>query len=108
MGLEKKIINKKNTQGELVVIFPSLSLSLSLLSNSPQRVCVSVHVLNSFLFSLVMMGNFCFLQVPRFVARNFYCFNNEGYLLVVFKMRFFLPELCLYILQSTNKSTREM
>ena len=67
-----------------VVIFPNLSLSL--LSNSPQRVCVSVHM---FLFSLGMMGNSCFLQVPVFVAGNFYHFKNEGYLFEVFKMRFF-------------------
>ena len=63
----------KHTQGELVVIVPTLSLSL--LSNSPQRVFVSVHVLNTFLFYLGMMGNFCFLQVPRFVAGNFYRFK---------------------------------
>ena len=45
------------------------------LSNSRQRVCVGVHVLNTFLFSLC--------------GGTFYCFKNEGYLLEVFKMRFF-------------------
>ena len=63
--------------------------------------CVSVHVLNTFLFSLGLGwwddGNF-FLQVPGFVAGNFYRFKNDGYLLEVFKMRFFLTECCLYML----------
>ena len=77
----------RNTQGDLVVIFPTLSLSL--LSNSPQRVCMCAYILNTFLFSLGMMGNFFFLQVPCFVGGNFYCFKNEGHLLEVFKMRFF-------------------
>ena len=36
-----------------------------------KMLCVSVHVLNTFLFSLGMMGNFCFLQVHRFVVGNF-------------------------------------
>ena len=76
---------------ELVVIFHTLSLSL--LSHSPQKLCLSVHVLNMFLFSLGMMGTFAFLRVPRFVAGNFYRFKNEGYLLEFFKMRFFLTEL---------------
>ena len=74
-------------------------LSLFLLGPSPPKVCVSFHALNMPLFSLGMTGNFCFLQVPRFVAGNFYRFENEGYLLEVFKMRFFLTELCLCITQ---------
>ena len=41
------------------------------------------------------MGNFCSLQVPHFVVGNFYCFKNVGYLLEIFKMRFFITELCL-------------
>ena len=60
----------RNTQGELNAIFPTISLSL--LSNSPQRVWVCVHILNTFLFFLGMMGNFCLLQGPRFVAVDFY------------------------------------
>ena len=76
-------------QGELVVIFRTLSLSLSLLSHSPQKLCERVHVLKTFLFSLGMMGNFCFLQVSRFIMGNFYHFKNEGYLLEIFKLRFF-------------------
>ena len=62
----------------------------------PQRVCVCVHVLNTFLISLGMMGKFWFLQVPRFVAGNFYRFKNEGYLLEVFKIRFFNRTLSIY------------
>ena len=73
------LLKTRNTQGELVLIFPTLCLSL--LSNSPQRMCVGVHVLNMFLFFVGMMGNFGFLQVPCFVARNFYRFKNEGHLL---------------------------
>ena len=57
---------------------------------------MSVHILNMLLFSLRIMGNFCFLQVPRFVAGNFYHFKNEGYLLEVFKMRFSNRTLSIY------------
>ena len=56
---------------------------------------MSVPFLNTFLFSLGMMGNFCFLQVPYFVVGNFYRFKNEGYLLEIFKMRFFQSRLNL-------------
>ena len=87
----------RNTQGELVAIFPSLSL----LSNTPQRECVCVHVLNTFLFSLGMMGNFCFSQVPSVVAGNFYHFKNEGYLHEVF-----LTKLCLYIFSKIIKRSQ--
>ena len=58
---------------------------------------MSVQVLNMFLFSLGMRANFCFLHVPCSVAGNYYCFKNEGYLLKVFKMRFFPTKLCLYL-----------
>ena len=40
--------------------------------SSPQRVCVCVHMLNTFLFFLA------------FVAENFFVYKNEGYLLEIF------------------------
>ena len=52
--------------------------------------------------SLEMKGNFCFLQLPYFVTGNFYRFKNEGYLLEVLKMRFFLTELCLYMIEKNK------
>ena len=69
--------------------------------------CVSVHVLKTFLFSLGMMGNFCFLQVPPFLVRKFYCFNNESYLLEIFKISFVLTELCLCIVLNHELSFLE-
>ena len=79
-----------------VWIFPTLSLSL--LSNSPQRVCVCVfRFWTRSCFSLGLWGTFAFLQVPLFVTGNFYLFLNEGYLLEIFKDEVFLTEFCLYI-----------
>ena len=46
-----------NTQGELVVVF---SPSRSVVGRSPQRACVSVQVVNTFLFFLGIKGDFCF------------------------------------------------
>ena len=42
-------------------------------------------------------GTFAFFKFLSFEAGNFYRFKNEGYLLELFKMRFFLTELCLYM-----------
>ena len=67
-----------NTQGELVVIFPAIFLSL--LGNSPQRVCVCSRF-EHILFSLETRGNFYFLQVTRFVVGTSIVFKNEGYYL---------------------------
>ena len=54
------------TRGELELgVGTRLEFQLAYLSVS----CVYCNVMmNMFLFSLGMMGNFCFLQVPRFVA----------------------------------------
>ena len=52
---EKKI---RNTKGEFSCMFLPLSLSLS--GHSPQRACVSVHVVNTFLFSLGLKGTIAF------------------------------------------------
>ena len=59
--------------------------------------CVCVHTLNTFLFSLEIMGNFCSLKISCFVMRNFYHFENEGYLLEIFKDEVFQTKLCLCI-----------
>ena len=75
---------------EHVLVFPRDDGELLLFTS--YSVCGGISlglVFNMFLFSLGMMGNFCFLQVPCFVVGNFYHFKNEGYLLEVFKMKFF-------------------
>ena len=51
----------RNTQGDLVVIFPTLSLSL--LSNSPQRLCVCVFTFwTHSCFPLGLWGTFAFYK----------------------------------------------
>ena len=61
----------------------SHSLSLSLVVHSGQRACVSIHVVNTFLFSLGIIGDFCFWWGA------FYHVKNGGCLLGVFIMRLF-------------------
>ena len=53
----------------------------SLVGYSPQRACVSVHVVNKFLFSLGIKGDFCVLGVPNLLVGSVYHVKNEGFYL---------------------------
>ena len=48
-----------------------------------------VHVVNTFLFSLGIKGDFCFLDVPKLLVGDVYHVKNEGCLLEVFIVRLF-------------------
>ena len=68
----------------------------SLVGYSPQRACVSVHVVNTFLFSLGIKGNFCILGVPNLLVGRAYHVKTVGCFLEVINMRLFNQTLSIY------------
>ena len=81
-------------------------LSLSLVGHSPQRACVSVHIVNAFLFSLGIKGDFCILGIPNLLVGSVCHVKNEGCLLEVFIMMFFYPNsvyICLWTYERTSR-----
>ena len=63
---------------------------------------MSVHVVNMFLFSLGIRGNFCFSHVPNLLVGDVYNFKNEGYLLEVFVMRFSNRTRSMYAVKNST------
>ena len=57
---------------------------------------MSVHVVNKFLFSLGIKGDFCVLGVPNLWVGSIYHVKNEGYLFEAFIMKYFNQTLSIY------------
>ena len=72
-----------------------LTPSLSLVGHSPQRECVSVHVVSMFLFPSWDQRGLLLLSVPNLLVGDVYHVKNEGCLLEVFIMRLFNQTLCI-------------
>ena len=73
----------------VLVPFRFSLLLISLVGHSPQRACVSVYVVNTFLFSLGIKGDFGILGLPNLLVGSIYQVKNGGCLLEVCIMRLF-------------------
>ena len=62
---------------------------------------VKKSIVNTFLFSLGVRGNFCVLHVPNLLVWGVCHVTNEGYLFEIFTMRFLTKLLALYTLLKT-------
>ena len=68
----------------------------SLVGHSPQWACVSVHIVNTFLFSLGIKGDVCFEAFPTFWWGTFIMLKMKVVYLK-FLLWDYLTKLCLYI-----------
>ena len=78
-----------------------LTLSLSLVGHSPQRTCVSVHVVTRSCFPLGSKGTFNFRRSQP-LLRDVYHIKNGGCLLEVFIVRLFNRTLSTYYTLLSN------